>query len=313
MDITSAFAAYSAFAAFVWLASTRTDLVLTKESKQSLGRWIRNIDVGERSARWAAPFSQLIDKVFGRRHFSLKCFLRSSLASFVAVLLLGSLWYLQLPKENHLDFVFVDGNNSTRLPAWMLYMVHFTGPGYNERMPVFTILATPFVMNVLPDYFALLETRWTIKKMAEARSRLASIGYLALNMALNLIIAAIFFTLMKLFGMWVVDKPIGFDDFDELLDRQFLYGLSMFSQTLPPYVTGNGIFIYSTFLTTLWAWLFVMSGALLRAGAAFGLAKRKIEGWFDVDDKPLTALAWVSIVLAGLILAPLVFVSWTLG
>ena len=57
---------------------------LSQESKDTLTLWLW----GEYESTWSHHFCNLFDAVFGARHLSLKCFLRSSLASVVAVLLL---------------------------------------------------------------------------------------------------------------------------------------------------------------------------------------------------------------------------------
>ena len=57
---------------------------LSQESKDTLTLWLW----GEYESTWSHHFCNLFDAVFGARHLSLKCFLRSSLVSVVAVLLL---------------------------------------------------------------------------------------------------------------------------------------------------------------------------------------------------------------------------------
>ena len=76
-----AFALAGAFyAAVQWFGKYH----LSQESKDTLTLWLW----GEYESTWSHHFCNLFDAVFGARHLSLKCFLRSSLASVVAVLLL---------------------------------------------------------------------------------------------------------------------------------------------------------------------------------------------------------------------------------
>jgi len=314
METYSLVGMYLAFAGFIWMALTRTDAILTKESKQVLSRWIRQTDLRDVGSRWALPFSMLFDRIFGTRHLAWKCFLRSSIASLFTVFVLALLWLFNLPQETTLIVWHESLGGGVRVPDWAAYVLVLSSERYPGpyAFPIATLLIYPLVMNLVPDYLALLETRWTISLLERSRSVWSSGYLLILNVILNLTLSFLFLIFMKNIAVWLV-----FKDASEILTvssliSNFRNGLLLFSDSAFPFDTMNGIFIYSTFMTSAWSWIFVISGTILNWLGAIDHAKKRIELWFDIDDKPLTALAWSIIVVSGVISGLVVVGKWVI-
>lgn len=125
--------------------------LLNQERKDEVALWL----MGAQSEKgWSEGFVSMFDAVFGAHHFSWRCFLRSTLASMIAViliwLLMGNAGAIGLRVQSELTLGF---------------------------------LVSGLVINVFADYISLLETRWLLGRMP--RSTLAQIGVLVLDLMIS--------------------------------------------------------------------------------------------------------------------------------
>ena len=104
---------------------------------------------------WSKSFIGLFDAVFGHRHLSLKCFLRSALASLIAVVVI---W-------------LVMGSTDS------------IGLRLQAELDLGTLLVLGLVINVAADYVSLLETRFLLGHMP--RHALAQVGMLVLDLLIS--------------------------------------------------------------------------------------------------------------------------------
>ncbi len=214
-------------------------------SKETLSLWL----MGASKETWTTQFCLLFDSIFCHRHTSLKCISRSVIASLIAVAVLTIL----------------------------------LGPvlGLTERMPgeqsFIGVLALGAVINLLPDYASLFQTRWILQKF----KTLPSFFGQALVLLLDLLMtgAIIWGGILA----YHVIRGIAPPDFFEVIG-----GFTVYS-----------IFFYSTFLTSIWAWLYCLSSWIMR------LFSGKLSSILDVEKRPLQQLALISsLLLAALMLAP---------
>jgi len=140
-----AFALAGAFyAAVQWFGKYH----LSQESKDTLTLWLW----GEYESTWSHHFCNLFDAVFGARHLSLKCFLRSSLASVVAVLLLYVLFA---------EILGVMGGRAL------------------GDLSLWDAIKFAVAINIIADYVSLFETRWLLRRFERVRSVPGQLGVLA--------------------------------------------------------------------------------------------------------------------------------------
>lgn len=59
----------------------------------------------------------------------------------------------------------------------------------------------------------------------------------------------------------------------------------------------DGIFFYSTFFTSVWVWLYVVSGFALRMTESIRTNVSRAKAVLDIDDKPLRSIGFVSNIL----------------
>ena len=77
----------------IWVLFERAESVSSERARAAVSTWLKNLPSREIKADWPATFAYVFDQVFGERLLSLKCFLRSSLASLVAVTIYSLLAY----------------------------------------------------------------------------------------------------------------------------------------------------------------------------------------------------------------------------
>ena len=54
------------------------------------------------------------------------------------------------------------------------------------------------------------------------------------------------------------------------------------------------IFLWTTYLTSIWLWLYVGSGLLLRALSSVGWRAVFLRGYLNIQEKPLSAMGFVA-------------------
>jgi hypothetical protein len=148
------------------------------------------------------------------------------------------------------------------------------------RLDLWQALGALVMVNIVADYVSLIETRWLLERFRRVRG---VAGQAALLLADLVFTGAIVFLLLAAYGYLVlgaIPRPI-----------EVLALFSVYS-----------IFFYSTFLTSVWAWLYCVSSWFVRLFTHLGL--RRI---FDVTQ-PVKQIALVGaalILLGTLALGPL--------
>ncbi|EDQ05052.1 Putative beta-lactamase HcpC [Sulfitobacter indolifex] len=112
-------------------------------------------------ATWTIHFCNLFDYWFGEKHFSWHCFVRSAVASVLAV---GAIWMLFEPVLG----VLTD-RVATSLPLWQ-------------------VLALGAAVNVIPDFVSLFQTRKVLEVFKREHSILVQLCVLVLDAVLTALI-----------------------------------------------------------------------------------------------------------------------------
>lgn len=265
----------------------KADEGLSKEGRADLSQWLgRKLHL--HSEEWARDppnlpdvVSAMFTKVFGRKHLSWRCFLMSSLFSLLAVCLL----YLLYCQKNGIGFLM------------------FGSPGFLLFFGSFAI-----VFNVIPDYFSLLETRVVMHLMGQAHSRSVVALLFGADLLLTLLI---FLAAAMLFSPFFLLQWSGFPaSFERAVELAgMLVGEA--ALTLQTEVGGIlGIFLYSTFFTSLWVWLTALGwGAtrlLAKSPPLLRLAKRALP----IETHPMRSIGEVAAVIVCLGYWSISAVTW---
>lgn len=217
--------------------------LLNQERKDDVALWLMGAH-GE--AGWSASFVSLFDAVFGDHHLSLKCFLRSIVASLISVTVI---WLLM--------------GNAAALSIRITAEITFG-----------SLLVIGLAINVVADYVSLLETRWLLGRMP--RANIAQIIVLIFDFVVS---AAIIWGAIFLY----LRSPLHEGEVETF--AEILGVFSVFS-----------VFFYSTFLTSVWIWTYIVSTWVMRLAAQLHLTF-----WLDVEKKPIRVLFFLLSLCVGVV------------
>lgn len=211
------------------------DKHLSEDSKTQTVLWLQ----GDYESTWIDNFCNLFDQVFGQKHLSLKCFIRSSVASILAVVVLFVLF------SEVLDLLGTRTENS---------------------LSVLQLVLLGAAINIVPDYLSLFETRWLLQKFKNSKTVLDQINLLILDL--------IFSGSIILFSI--------------VLYLKFILGTTVSLIELLAMFSIYSIFFYSTFITSVWAWLYFFSSWFVKLFSSTPLIEV-----LDVKNRPVTMIGFV--------------------
>jgi hypothetical protein len=277
----------AALAGIVWKFFEKVEAVLTDSTRHEIARWlrVRNVETGlivKKAEPWPKTFASLFERVFGKRHFSWKCFWRSWLASMFAIVLA---MIVTLTTDER-SWSIASRIASTR---------------------TFDFLIVLFIANAIPDFFSLLATRWFLRFAVRYPSFLAICGLFAIDFAVTLYFAHASATL----GMaTVISSPDG-GVFVQMLLNPRIPSLLLRPPLLltPSFLHGlpgfGVLFFYPAFFTSIWLWLYAGSGFILKGLGYFDAGFERFNKICDIEKKPLSAIGLV----AGSLVA-ILYWSW---
>ena len=274
-----------------WLGTCATALTLfyfadEASSLQGKARARELLDFGWKDTvtRWPSVFIEMFDSIFGKRHFTWKCFWRSCVASLVAVVI------------------------CTLIYMWMWPDYRPTATDYTVRHYIMSVLGLAIIVNFIPDYVSLLETRLILRLLSGKRAKWTAMctaliaDFLATAVILQLGLFGFAFLVLSLSGETAELYEIG------LIERM-VYTAELF--TLEPLVGLDGktlgyslgIFVWSTYFTSVWLWLYAL--ATFAGKLLLPILNRIQKGkkYFDLDNKPYLALGWLSVVIITVLFA----------
>jgi len=286
-----------------------TSGVTKKEAKESLAKSIIGFTLRTWLAKWPVEFIKLFDSIFSNKHFSIRCFLMStafSISGFLAILLI----------YNHFSCV---------VPYW--------GPYSIRGIPnlVFVVVTAVLVINCIPDYLSLLETRKLIGWMAIRNKPLSLVSFLILDLFFSTLIfftisTLMIFLFMAIHGLYSGDLynvKISFKGLIQglyIILTDLLYRVFDIGQPqIPPdgltqlSLMSRGIdydqaqkmlfrsFFLTTFLTSVWVWLFSIILITIKCSQQYAVrAWDFLFGKFlDIENQPIRSIGWVG---AGLVI-----------
>ncbi len=294
--------ACSAVVGFVVVLFLLGDRWLGRESRRELGNWL--IDDARAEQRVDAlprAFIEWFDGLFRVRKISvprwlggeipLPNFWRSALASFLALVAAFVVW--------------LANKGALAQPDQAV--------GANTGLLLFMYGSATVLTNIIPDYFSLVESRWVLGRMTETRSLLGKLAWLAVDVVAT---SAIVFGFLWVSG-WLLLPLVPQEhayavgclsrenyDFARMLDIA-IAGLTF---STPPGTLNydvSGIYIYSSFFTSFWVWLYLGSSLLVRVAQFIPGLREFLRRACKVQDYPLRVLAVVSgLVAVVLVMLP---------
>jgi len=156
-------------------------------------------------------------------------------------------------------------------------------------------------VNLIPDYLSLLESRYIIRLMSRAGQEHKILVLLVLDFVVTALIAIVSIIYFQVrIGAALFDFPsISINSMDDLYFT-IQYKIASF-HSLSSYVLSLAVFFYSTFFTSVWVWLFALSGMVVKIAGYFTSVLSRIAKILDIENKPLRSMGFVSIALVTLL------------
>jgi serine/threonine protein kinase len=259
--------------------------LMTPEGRASISDWLLGEDFTDRPSNWPKTFTDLFDAVFTENHLSWTCFWRSALTS-VSVIVLLILAFT--------GFGLIDLLSTSGTPAEAFGVA---GGG------ILLILA----YNTFIDYASLFETRWVLGKMSRTRWAPFRLGYLALDLVLTALCVILPVSLFQIFFSGVMEgySVLSFDFWNRLFALLILMGDWFVSFRSSGGDQWLSIMLFSTLFTSVWVWLYVVSGLLIKAVQPILGALDWLKQLIDIESRPAEAM--------GFLLAVLVSIGFAVG
>ena len=258
--------AWAATTAGLWFLFDKAESAMSARSRKQVAERLVVADLSGSIASAPQQFIELFDSIFGDRHLTWRCFRRSSLASVVAVVVSAPLAF-QIGQIGGPMLVGVDG----------------FGPGVVLLVPVMVVGA--ILMNLVPDYLSLLETRWMMRFAVRSNWLLMA---LLLDFLATSVIA---------FGVWVLGAT--------LIYNGVVLNLPGGGSASLGNLLGLTVIVgfQSTYFTSVWLVLYVLSvpvsRLLLRMNNGVGFLLRVT----DVERQPFRSMGFVSVIIVSALFA----------
>ena len=252
----------------------------TPDAKRKVADWIKSfaaksvLQTAVESPRW---FVEAFDRIFGDRHLTRRCFLRSCVASILAVFVMTFVWAV-LDPASWQRFLSDEG-------VWILFFILFFA----------------LILNLVPDYLSLLETRWILRRVAQA-----GVKKLIMLLVLDVIITGGIFVC----GVGIISILIDYSEGYPTVVVEFVdYMLEFLSASILFRIQGGelqltpGIFFYSTYFTSIWFYLFVASSIATKLLYSLGRIGNRVMGLLKVEEKPFQSMGLIAVGLLTLVFA----------
>ena len=243
---------------------------LEKDDRDHIAIWLLDMDLPEK-LNWPSTFVALFDRVFTEKHLSWRCFRRSSVASVAAVVVITLA--VAAVDPSMLDDLFkIAGDSPWSMVVALLALVFMT-----------------LVFNLLPDYLSLYETRLVLGVMAKSGGWMRTLALLVFDLAATMLITFVVgFVLMLSLLRLLLGNPVTV----AWVVKLFWQNLSFSSHD--PHI---GIFIYSALFTSVWVWLYALSGVLVRSVATSRKGLHFLQRRLNLEEHPLRSMGFVLVLL----------------
>lgn len=258
----------------------KLDDAIADVPRQALSRFLQRFAVEPPYPNLPEIVAGVFDRVFGTRHLSWRCFSISCLFSALAVTLLTAVYLRNNYIQPQLAFEYDVGTS------------------------VIILATTAVALNLIPDYISLMETRFVVRWMSRTQKLPSLFGYLGLDVVLTLFIFVSVGGLLNCIAIAVLFTGISLDYlFSPLFFAPIPEMISalMTKETAALKIGGAlGIFLYSTFFTSVWVWLTALGWGAIRLIALAPPLLRAMQYLLPIKERPLRSIGEVAAVIVCL-------------
>jgi hypothetical protein len=259
----------------------------SQRAKDALSKWLLTFDV-QKAKALPDGTQELFERIFGERHFSLKCFVRSAAFSLGAIAFIGILALMINP---HLIKAAI-------VMGWIS-------------------LAQWLPWSIIIDYISLLKTRVVLRSVArlQLRNMFVAIVVLVLDFGLYIVIfnlsLAILVLLPVIFAGTLDDVKGFISNYWMVIPTISHCNIDLrFPERLPASESELFFIIFwSGFVPSIWMWLYVLALFVTRGL----LRSEKVVNWLrwalDVERSPFRSIGAVAATLAFIASVAIILVS----
>lgn len=277
--LSSSVVYYAVYRAFAHFDSN----VLSKEAKKKIAEWITRREGSIEETQWPRQFLGLFDRLFGKRHLSVKCFLRSCLVSLAVLTLAFVLWAIARPDSAVLYAQRMNEDLAENLTFFLIFNI---------------------LWNICLDYLPLLACRHILGIMgSRSVSFTGSLGYALLGTLASVatyIFLTVYLGLFVFTILWDRIFPVAMDEVNVVFTwyMQDLWENGLFFAARPG--SGSiGVPFYSALFTSVWAWVYVASTGIIRTLGSFDPVLFYLRKEVRRSDKPLAVIGSVAGILVA--------------
>jgi len=264
----------------------------SQRAKDALSKWLLTFDV-QKAKALPEGTQELFERIFGERHFSLKCFVRSAAFSVGAMVFLSLLICLIYP---NLVFDMWMNDDFWDRPEW--------GP------PRVLILWLPW--SILIDYVSLFKTRLILGVLARIRrtNKTVALAILGIDYIIYKLLFSVGWKVVLEMSAMIFEPTIIDPSFLQEFINDIINNLRH-SFFIPLDIDQGLTFIlfWAGFAPSLWMWLYVLALFVTRAL----LRSEKLVTWLrwalDVEKTPFRSIGAVAAALAFIASVVIILVS----
>ena len=194
------------------------------------------------------------DTLFGKKVFSWKYLIRSFMASFITVTAMFLVWLA----VNSSSIACVNTIGPNDIERWEALMGFSAFKNYATIGTTFAMtLVLACLLNLFPDYLSLIQSRVIIGRMV-GKSFGKCLMYFVLDLTLTTIIA------LTVISIWLLIQIDTVSNFHLFLERVIATGFTLNAKEEGGHFSIFGIFIYSTYFTSVWLWLYTIAVLMMR-------------------------------------------------
>jgi len=260
------FGSYLTLSACIWKICDALEKTASIEARSAISKFLKGGNLLKILINWGKAFSALFDNIFGEKHFTIRCFIRSVTLSLSFCLLI----------------LFI---------AVIIRPIEVVEVFRNHKLTEIITLSSciSLIINLFIDYLSLLQTRYVIGKISETKTVLVGLGLVVIDFLSK------FFIFL---GIWLLINWIQGYSLEMYLEK-LKYSwipLSISKKQL------GGIWLYTNFFTSVWAWLMLFSLLMLKVGNLINIPLSVVIKSLDIDNKPF--FSWgVILISTGFVLS----------
>jgi hypothetical protein len=269
----------------------------SQRAKDALSKWLVSFDV-QKAKALPDGTQELFERIFGERHFSLKCLIRSAVFSLGAMVFLSVLVLLII---NPQEFFRMKDN-----------FLRMSSPSSPLSIGLWLPVALWLPWSILIDYISLLKTRFALQALTRVRRGLITAAILGLDFVAYKLLFAVGIILTVTL-MLAMNWGESFEDYLDILFGGEVFNIAHIITGMFTFYTSmdlNFIWFWAGFAPSIWMWLYVLALFVTRAL----LRSEKLITWLrwglDVEKNPFRSIGAVAAALAFIASVAIILVSW---